>query len=82
MEGVGLGLRETEISQRVPAVKETKVVIMVDPVEAKRLAALEMMAIQARAKLKVPSCYTFLTAFACLPTDTLEIWTIMLMSRH
>ncbi|CAM6088533.1 unnamed protein product [Calypogeia fissa] len=54
MEGVGWVHGEVDSSRRVMAVKASgkQVVIMVDPVEAKRLAAAEMKAIQARAKLK------------------------------
>ncbi|CAM6095015.1 unnamed protein product [Calypogeia fissa] len=55
MEGVGWVHAEVDSSRRVMAVKASgskQVVIMVDPVEAKRLAAAEMKAIQARAKLK------------------------------
>ncbi|BBN10363.1 hypothetical protein MPTK1_5g02960 [Marchantia polymorpha subsp. ruderalis] len=40
------------IPKRVRKVKETKVVVMVDPVEAKRLAAVEMEAVKARQKRK------------------------------
>ncbi|KAG6557579.1 hypothetical protein Mapa_000855 [Marchantia paleacea] len=40
------------VPKRVRKVKETKVVVMVDPVEAKRLAAVEMEALKARQKTK------------------------------